>query len=427
MFPRLAYFRLPKFLAVYKGLPAPIYSLFAATVINSAGVFVFPFLTLYLTGKLGMSQAEAGRVIFVVSIIYIPGNFIGGKLADRHGRKMVTVIGQTASALFLIPCGFPALAKAVPALLFASVFFDGITDPARSATMTDLTTQENRRTAFSLNYLGHNLGFAVGSLIAGFLFETAPSWLFWGNALASLLAAALIAWRVPETRPTREQIEASYGSGSTEEAHRGTLLEALKSRPILVVFSAFSAWYLFVYAQSRFALPLQARELFGTAGPAIFGTLNTLNAALVILLSTPILALTKHWKPVNAVALAGLFYAAGFGMLAAVGSMFWLYVSTVLWTLGEIINATNEDAYVTNHTPLSHRGRFRAILPLISGLGWTLSPPLVGAFTDRFGLRAAWPLLGAVALIAAIAFWIMGRVEARRAAIPSREAANNLR
>ena len=31
----------------------------------------------------------------------------------------------------------------------------------------DLTTQENRKTAFSLSYLGINIGVAIGPMVAG--------------------------------------------------------------------------------------------------------------------------------------------------------------------------------------------------------------------------------------------------------------------
>ena len=217
---------------VYMGLPKPLYTLFIATVVNSVGIFVFPFMTLYLTGRLGMSQSAAGNFMFIISIIYIPGNYIGGKIADKFGRKKLMVIAQLISAALYIPCGFAVFSKYVPWLILASVLFDGITDPARTAMMTDLTTPENRRTAFSLTYLGHNLGFAVGSLIAGFLFEHASSWLFWGNALAVFAATAIVSAKVPETKPTQEQIDATIGSGSTEEAHRGTLMQALMSRPL---------------------------------------------------------------------------------------------------------------------------------------------------------------------------------------------------
>lgn len=399
--------------SVYRGLPAPMYTIFAATVVNGVGIFVFPFLTLYLTTRLGMSQSEAGKFMFLVSMAYIPGNFIGGKLADRYGRKKVMVTAQVVAALLFVPCGFPALGPAVPWLILVSVFFDGITDPARSAMMTDITTPDNRRSAYSFIYLGHNLGYAIGSLIAGFLFEAAPSWLFWGNAAAALAAVAMVGLRVPETRPTKEQIEESYGSGSAEEAHRGNLAQALLSRPFLLVFTALTTWYGFVYAQHRFALPLQMRSTFGAPGAAIYGSLMTLNATLVILLSTPILAATKKWKPINAVALAGVFFAAGFGMAGLATSIFLVYLSTTVWTIGEIVNATNEDAYVSNHTPMSHRGRFRAILPLLGGLGWMISPPVVGTVTERHGIGAAWPLVGAVAFLAAGALWTLGRIEER--------------
>ena len=398
---------------VYKGLPKPLYTLFIVTVVNSVGIFVFPFLTLYLTGRLGMSQGDAGSFLFLISMVYIPGNFIGGKLADKYGRKRLMVITQIISAALYIPCGFSAFSKIVPWLILASVFFDGLTDPARSAMMMDLTKPENRRTAFSLTYLGHNLGFALGSLIAGFLFEHASSWLFWGNALAVFAATFIVGIRVPETKPTQQQIDATIGSGSTEEAHKGTLAQALMSRPFLIVFTMITTWYGFVYAQHRFALPLQAKATFGLSGAAIFGSFMTLNAALVILFSTPVMALTKKWKPINAVALAGLFYAAGFGMIGLARNIWLFYLSTILWTLGEIVNATNEGSYVANHTPISHRGRFQAVLPLIGGIGWTISPPVIGKLIDATGLGAVWPLIGAIAAAAAGLLWILGKIEER--------------
>jgi len=398
---------------VYRGLPKPLYTLFFVTVVNSVGIFVFPFLTLYLTGRLGMSQGDAGSFMFLISMVYIPGNFIGGKLADKLGRKRLMVVTQIISAALYIPCGFAAFSEFVPWLILASVFFDGLTDPARSAMMMDLTTPDNRRTAFSLTYLGHNLGFAMGSLIAGFLFEHASSWLFWGNALAVFAATFIVGLKVPETKPTQQQIDATIGSGSTEEAHKGTLVQALMSRPFLIIFTMITTWYGFVYAQHRFALPLQAKAVFGVGGAAIFGSFMTLNAVLVIFLSTPVMALSRKWKPINSVALAGLFYAVGFGMIGLARNIWLFYLSTILWTLGEIVNATNEGAYVANHTPISHRGRFQAVLPFIGGLGWMISPPVIGKLIDATGLGTVWPLVGAVAGISAGLLWLLGKVEDR--------------
>lgn len=403
--------RAERLFGVYRGLPKPLYTLFLVTVVNSVGIFVFPFLTLYLTGRLGMSQGDAGSFMFLISMVYIPGNFIGGKLADKLGRKRLMVITQIISAALYIPCGFAVFSEFVPWLILASVFFDGLTDPARSAMMMDLTTPENRRTAFSLTYLGHNLGFAMGSLIAGFLFEHASSWLFWGNALAVFAATFIVGIKVPETKPTQQQIDATIGTGSTEEAHKGTLVQALMSRPFLIIFTMITTWYGFVYAQHRFALPLQAKAVFGVSGAAIFGSFMTLNAVLVIFLSTPVMALSRKWKPINSVALAGIFYAVGFGMIGLAGNIWLFYLSTILWTLGEIVNATNEGAYVANHTPISHRGRFQAILPLIGGIGWTISPPVIGKLIDAKSLGAVWPLVGAVAGISAGLLWLLGKIE----------------
>jgi MFS family permease len=233
---------------IYRGLPAPIYTLFAATVVNGVGIFVFPFMTLFLTKRLGWSPSRSGDFMFISSLAYIPGSILGGRLADHWGRKKVMIASQALAGLMFLVCGFLGTSPFVPWFILASLFFDGITDPARTAMQTDLTTPTNRQAAFSFIYLGHNLGFACGPLIAGFLFNEAPAWLFWGNALAIMAALVLVAAFVPETRPDREAIEASIGSGSAEEAHRGNLLQALLSRPCLLAFTLLTTFYGFVYA-----------------------------------------------------------------------------------------------------------------------------------------------------------------------------------
>jgi len=146
-------------------------------------------------------------------------------------------------------------------------------------------------------------------------------------------------------------------------------------------------------------------------GSADLRYLMTLNAMMVIVLSTPIMTLTQRWRPVNAVALSGVLFGLGFGLIGLAPSIPLMYITTAIWTLGEIVNATNEGTYIANHTPISHRARFQAILPLLAGFGWSISPPIVGAFTDRFGLRTAWPFLGAIAVLASLAIWYLGVIE----------------
>jgi len=411
---------------LYRGLPRSVYTLFLATVINGAGIFVFPFLTLFLTKKAGMDPREAGNFMFLTSIAYLPGTILGGKLADRYGRKVVAVTAQLLAAAAFVPCGFLLLSgpgadsrarTIVPFFILLNIIFDGFADPARQAIQIDISTPENRQATFSLNYLGHNLGFAVGPLIAGFLFLRAPQWLFWGNAIAAAAAIALVAFLVPESKPSEAAIEASLLTDSTEKAHEGSLWSAIRARPSLVIFSVITACYWLVYAQHRFTLPLQTEQLFGNRGAALYGSLMTLNAVLVIVFTAPLIILFKRNRPIANVSLAGLLFALGFGMLALVRSPLLLFVSTFIWTMGEIINATNAEVYVANHTPMSHRGRFTAILPMIEGLGWTFATMVGGNVIHHWGIPALWAGSFVVALAASASFLILDRGTTRAASL----------
>ena len=97
-----------------------------------------------------------------------------------------------------------------PLFIILNLLFDGAVDPARSALMTDVTVPENRQVSFSFNYLGHNMGFAIGPIVAGFLFYRAPNWIFFGNAIVSTISIIFVAFMVPESKPDQKAIEASY-------------------------------------------------------------------------------------------------------------------------------------------------------------------------------------------------------------------------
>jgi MFS family permease len=140
----------------------------------------------------------------------------------------------------------------------------------------------------------------------------------------------------------------------------------------------------------------------------------TMNALLVLAFTTPIVAFTRRYKPIVNMVFAGFLYAVGFGVLAFARMPWLFFASTFLWTMGEIMQATNESVYVTNHTPMSHRGRFNAVLPLIAGLGFSVSTPIAGRIADSAGIATVWQVVSLTACVGALGIMLLGRYERGR-------------
>jgi MFS family permease len=400
--------------AIYRGLPRAIYALFLAQIVNAVGNLVYPFLTFFLTQRLEYDSATAGMFIFIASTAYVPGSLIGGKLADAAGRKKVLLIAQGLAGVMFIPCAFLSASPIVPWFIIAANFFGGAANPTHEAITTDITTEEQRKPAFSLLYLGHNIGFAVGPMIAGFLFTHSLPLLFLGDAATTFIALVFVAVLVPESKPSEEIMESHGGPDSNERAEIGGLLPVLFRRPYLLAFSFISLLLTFVYSQFTFSLPLQLEELHPSRGPIFYGTLMTVNALTVIFLTAPMIAVTRSIKPVLTVALSALLFAFGFGMIFFIKALPLFLVSTVIWTVGEILQATNTNVYIAGHTPISHRGRFNSILPIIIGAGFAVGPPVMGTYIETAGIAAVWPLMGGISLFAAAALSLLYMVETRR-------------
>ena len=375
-----------------------IYVLFFASIVNNMGNFVGPFLTMFLTYRIGISIGMVGIIVAVNAGLGLIGTMIGGKLIDSIGRKKVLIVFGVAAGIGYGLCAFSHNPIIITGILMVSSFLAGFSQPVYSTITTDLTEGNQRNAAFSLNYMALNIGFSVGPLLAGFLYKNYLMWFFLGDAFTTFISIALVALFVPETKPTKEEIIESC-SKTFESAEQGNLLAALVKRPTLLAFSLIIVIYFIVFSQFTFGLSIQIGDIFKNNGSTIFGSLMTVNAVICSLLTVFITSLAKNIKASLCISLGGLLYAIGFGMMFFINSYFMFIVSTATWTVGEILVATNTSVYIANHTPITHRGRFNSVFPIIRKLGFMIGPVMAGFYIKYTNIRNLWLLIALLALI----------------------------
>jgi len=396
----------------YFKLPKTIYMLLIAKMINQAGTFVMPFLTLFLTLSLGIGAERAGMYVMLASLASAPGSILGGKLCDSLGRKKVFILFQVLSALLMILCAFFDNMMVIPFLIILASFSIAVAQPAVSTMIIDSTNQDNRKIAFSLQYWGSNTALAIGYSIAGYLFSRNTKLLFLGNAAATLLSLIPVIIFVRETKGGIKEAAEVYNED--EKAEEGNFIHALLKRPVLICFAVISIVYSFVYSQYSFSIPIQINNLFKNNGSEIYGSVMTVNALTITFATIIITRITQKLKPILNIAVSGLLYAIGFGMLFYAGNYMLLVVSTVIWSIGEILQTTNTGVYIADHSPSSHRGRFNAIIPMISNSGFTIGPALMGYYIKFNGVKMVWPLLFLLSIFASALMYLLYMRDKRR-------------
>lgn len=392
------------FFSSYRGLPKSVYIIFFAQIINRFGDFVLPFLSLFLVKKLGLSYQDAGIAVMLTSLSTIPGSFAGGKIADHIGRKKSYAFFQLSAAACLLSCAFLEKPQFIIILICMASFFNGAVRPIISAIITDVLPAEKRKMGFSLSYLGINLGVSLGPLVAGFLFNRYIPLIFIGDAITSLIAVILVLTNIKETLPDYSDDKCL---NTEERSEEGNVFSVLIRRPKILVFLTINIVFNVVYTQHSFSLPMMLDNIFGSSGAGNFGVVMSCNALTVIILTMSITHATRKWKPLSAISIAGLLYAIGFGMITFISSMPLFILSTIIWTIGEIMMVTNFGVYIANNTPQNFRARFNAISSLSWAVGAALGTSVMGRYMDFFGAKAVWPLAFCLGLAGAAGMYLL--------------------
>jgi MFS family permease len=387
-------------------MPKAIKYLFLVRLINAAGSFVMPFMTMLLTVKLSWPAGRAGSFMTIMSIGGGAGMLVAGKLGDSIGRKRLIVVCQGGAALLFLACFISGIGGALPYLAAAANVLLSSTWPVFNAIVADVSPPDQRRRVYSLIYWGNNIGFSIGPLLAGFLFNRDAPLMFLVNAAAITVVSLILGFFVPETKPRGEGAalpsDAPHLSERSprlsEAAEKGGILAVLARRPVLFLFALILALLNLVYAQHQFSLPLFLTSRLGSQSASAFGAAMTVNGLTVVACTIPLTHLFRRLSPLACMPIGALFYAAGFGILALMPasgsqatSMAVLGISTFVWTLGEVVSATNVNAFIASRSPESHRSRLNSLVSLIAQSGSMLCPLASGAFIQAYGVAAVWP------------------------------------
>jgi MFS family permease len=373
---------------------------------------VIPVLPLHASA-LGASALGATLAFSMAAIVAMFSGLLWWRTSDLVGRKPIirlSLVGQAGAFLWLALAGSLweiYAARAVEGFFVGSV-------PALIASMSDITTEEQRTGAIGRLSAGFTAGFIVGPVLGGVLataFTATPSYMYPFLFTAALFGvlAVLALFALPESRTSAVR-------AATAGAKQGVMQRVrFYARPRLaiplvsvgtVTFASNSTSAIFaLWALQRFGWDVGATSWAITAMAALVMGWNLLAGRLKAWLGNARLLLATQ----GGIALAFL-------ALVYVQSPVVLYLILVLAAFGNGLGRSVSMAAVSLAAEADRRGEAMGVQGMVSSGVTAFGPLLAGWLFVSLSPSAPFAVIAAVAaaVFALHALYLMARPETER-------------
>lgn len=340
-------------------LPRTFWVLVGATFVNRFGVFVWPFLTLYIT-RCGNTAAQAGWAVSAYSVGGFGAAWIGGWLADRLGRNVMMALSSLGSAACMMALSQSTHWQVLVVLAFLTGLVAEAGNPASSALVQDIVPPEHRVAAYAALRFAVNLGWSLGPIVAGLVAEHSFFWLFAVDALTSAVFG-IVAWT-------------SLPRGNKTEAHLAGWPQAWASirlnRPFLLLCAASlcAAWN-FRQTPTTFMLHLKesGHEMSWS------GIILAINGVMICTLEIPLAMLCHKLSSRTMIAIGNILMGVSYLVLLGPSPLWVFGLCCIVFTLGEMFTFSRHQAYSASLAPDDMRGRYAGFLSFAWSIGGILS------------------------------------------------------
>ncbi|MEV4255867.1 MFS transporter [Spirillospora sp. NPDC049652] len=375
-------------------MPRSVWLLAAARAVNRLGAFSVPFLAALTVARFGASPATGGLVTAAFGVATVPSRLLGGRLADRIGRRRSIVLGLAGCAVAQLAIAAAGTVWQVLAFAVLLGLVYEIYEPASQAMIADAVGPADRARAYSLFSAALAAGGAGAGLVAAAVGRWDLRWLFVMDALSCLACAVVVRRVLPLDRPLR--------SGTRRDA-----ASPWRDRALLALL-ACGTLYALVFTQVTVALPLAMTR--GGLAASDAGILFTVSAVTTVA-GQPLLRLGRLAAlstPVT-LALGCVLMAAGFAGYAGVRGLVPLGLATVVWSVGELLVFGRVYAAVADLAPPSARGHYLSVYGLSWGFAGIVAPLTATQLLQHAGVTALWTSTAALCLVLAALQFVLVR------------------
>lgn len=395
-----------KILTQYKGLTRANYALAIGRMVTNMGSMIMPMLTLILNQKFGLSASETALWIMLAGLINLPANLIGGQLADRISKKAMIIACDLVSITIYLICGVKAFNFASFIMIMVASFFQTIEGPAYSALVALVTPPGKEDKAFSIQYMGANVGFILAPIIGGFLFNNYLWLCFVIDAVTIAMSTVLIILFVDE-KSRQEQAkehqpeDSKAPTNQANPAAKGFISMLIKTNKPVILFMLAFALYEGGYSQFSYLMPIDFAKYHGDMGATIYGTVMSVSCFLVVIL-TPIItqiveSRSNQWKLVAGVAAQILSFGV---FLVSLGHIPAYYIAIAIFIVGEILTMLCFSPYIVQAVGPEYRGRAFGWISFLGALASGYVMWYSGRYVDANDDRNAWIFTIVICVIA---------------------------
>lgn len=356
--------------------------------------------------SLGAGAAGIGLAVGAYSATNLPANIVGGILVDRHGRRVVTIVGLVAAAATVAAYSLPVSVAGFIAVRLLHGVAGGILVPAVFAAAGDRAPRGAEGRAFGR--LGAVIGAAavLAPATAGVVRQAAGTDAVFLGVAGMLLVGAVVAFFGVHDAPAAAQ------RSVTERVARPHAMRALLQ--VAPIRRALLGTVVLTAAVGVLAGFLPGRaEALGAPASAVGGLFTAYAIVAAGLMLSPVAGRVDRSGADAPMALGLVTIGAAMLLLSVAPSLGVAVAGSALFGAGYGLIFPAVTAATSSSSTVATRGRAFGLFNVAFSLGLAVGPPAIGALADAVPVLDPFTQAAALAIAAGLTVAVVASRGAR--------------
>jgi predicted MFS family arabinose efflux permease len=385
----------------FSGLTSRMWLLSIIMLINRCGTMVLAFMTLYCT-HIGFTLKQGGIVVAIYGIGSLVGALVGGKISDKFGFYYTQFAALFFGGIMFIVLGFMRSYEAICIVTFFLAMINESFRPANATAIAHYSSAETRTKSFSLVRLSINLGFTLGSAMAGRLADISYDLLFWVDGCTNIVASFFLLLLLPKVT------KAQHNKPEVTKDVSQKINSPYTDKKFLY-FLFFQILFAACFFQLFTTIPIFFNKNLSISKSNI-GDIMAASGLLIFAVEMILIFSLEGKKPYLVFITTGTFLMAISYLILNIPNVNGILIASIfilIITMGEMLSMPFMNSYYIARSSQSTRGQYAGMYTMAWSAAQALGSMGGAAFADEFGFNNLWYLVAVVSAISAGGYyWI---------------------